>query len=71
MKTTLLEVGHYNKRKECIHEYFYGRSVDKINKLLYEEHLLYNLKKSEDYYIFLKNQKFSQLNTEKKNVGIK
>lgn len=48
MKTTLLEIGHYNKCKECRHELFYGRSLDKIDKLLYEEDLLYNLKKKSE-----------------------
>lgn len=47
MKTTLLEIGHYNKFKECRHELFYGRSLCKIDKLLYEEDLLYKLRKLE------------------------
>lgn len=71
MKTTLLEIGYYNKGKECTQEFFNGRNEDKIKKMLYEYQVLYYLKKSEDLRYNLKKQKFSQLNTEKKNVGIK
>lgn len=47
MKTTLLEIGYYNKSKECTQEFFNERNEDKIEKLLYELQILYYLKKSE------------------------
>ena len=53
MKVTLLEIALHNKSKETIYEYFYGKNLDNIYKLLYEEQLLN----------YLKNQRFSQLNT--------
>lgn len=47
MKVTLLEIALYNKSKETIYEYFYGKNLDNIYKLLYEEQLLNYLRKSE------------------------
>lgn len=47
MKVTLVELGYYNKRKECVQEFFNGRNEDKLEDLLYEGQVLYNLKKLE------------------------
>lgn len=47
MKITLLEIAYYNKRKECVQEFFNGRYEDKLEDLLYEVQVLYNLKKLE------------------------
>lgn len=47
MKITLLEIAYYNKRKECVQEFFNGRNEDKLEDLLYEGQVLYNLKKLE------------------------
>lgn len=57
MKATLLEVGYYNKRKECVQEFFNGRNEDKLENLLYEHQVLYYLKKSEVQLTELKGAK--------------
>lgn len=57
MKVTLVELGYYNKRKECVQEFFNGRNIDKLENLLYEHQLLYYLKKSEVQLTELKGAK--------------
>lgn len=57
MKVTLLEIALYNESKETIYEYFYGRNLDNIYKLLYKELLLNYLKKSEVQLTELKGVK--------------
>lgn len=47
MKITLVEVGYYNKCKECVQEFFNGRNEDKLESLLYEGQVLFNLKNLE------------------------
>lgn len=47
MKVTLVELGYYNKRKECVQEFFNGRNEDNLENLMYECQVLYNLKKLE------------------------
>lgn len=44
MKVTLVELGYYNKCKECVQEFFNGRNEDKLESLLYECQVLSNLK---------------------------
>lgn len=47
MKVTLVEIGYYNKNKQCVQEFFNGRNEDKLEDLLYECQVLSNLKKLE------------------------
>ena len=44
MKVILVELGYYNKCKECVQEIFNGRNEDKLESLLYECQVLSNLK---------------------------